>query len=174
VVVSRADPASVAIGEQLLAIAGWERTTDETRPDSAGGGTVYRTPGFCLREFEALHLELDRVADAFADPAFVVFVSKHAGETGKFLSAHHTGNFGPAEAGGLAGAFAQACPNAHSCVVSALSEYAPPAYDVGMECTHHGPTEVGCPSLFVELGSSAAEWNDPAGARAVARAVLDL
>lgn len=174
IVVSRADAASVAIGEQLRAVADWNRTTDETRPDTAGGGTVWRTSGFELREFDALHLELDRVADAFADPAFVVFVSKHAGDTGKFLSAHHTGNFGPAEAGGVAGAFAEACPNVHSRVVVALSEYAPPTYDVGMECTHHGPTEVGRPSLFVELGSSEAEWNDPAGARAVARAVLDL
>ncbi|MDZ7746956.1 MAG: D-aminoacyl-tRNA deacylase [Halobacteriales archaeon] len=29
------------------------------------------------------------------------------------------------------------------------------------------------PSLFVELGSDDAQWDDPAGARAVARAILD-
>jgi D-aminoacyl-tRNA deacylase len=43
-----------------------------------------------------------------------------------------------------------------------------------MECTHHGPTDVGAPSMFVEVGSSEPEWADPEAARAVARAILDL
>ena len=104
----------------------------------------------------------------------MAFVSKHAGDTGRLLTAHHTGNFGPAEAGGADGEFAEACPNAHSHVLASLAEHAPANYEVGMECTHHGPTAVGAPSMFVELGSSESEWTDPAGARAVARAVLDL
>jgi len=33
---------------------------------------------------------------------------------------------------------------------------------------------VGCPSLFAELGSDEQQWDDPAGAEAVARAILDL
>ena len=173
IVVSRADPASVHIGEHLLELADWERVVDDGRPDGEGGGTVYRTPGFERREFDALHLDLEDVADAFTDPALVVFASKHAGDTGPLLTAHHTGNFGPADHGGADGAFATACPNAQARVLDALSEHAPAEYDVGMECTHHGPTDVGAPSMFVELGSSAAEWNDPAGARAVARAILD-
>ncbi|WP_049903587.1 D-aminoacyl-tRNA deacylase [Halococcus agarilyticus] len=174
IVVSRADPASVHIGEQLLDLADWEHTVDDTRSDAAGGGAVYRTSGFELREFDGLHLDLEGVADAFVDPASVVFASKHAGDTGPLLTAHHTGNFGPADHGGADGAFASTCANAQARVLDALSEHAPSGYDVGMECTHHGPTDVGAPSMFVELGSSAAEWDDPEGARAVARAILDL
>ena len=104
----------------------------------------------------------------------MVFASKHAGDTGRFLTAHHTGNFGLAEFGGEANAFAEAAPNVHARVLRTLTNHAPENYDVGMECTHHGPTDVGCPSLFVELGSSEEEWKDPAGARAVAKAILDL
>jgi D-aminoacyl-tRNA deacylase len=174
IVVSRADRASSHIGEHLRDLTDWTTEEDETRAESDGGGTVFRTTGFELREFDALHLEIEGIAEAFDGPDLVVFASKHAGDTGRFLTAHHTGNFGPAEFGGEANAFAEAAPNVHTRVVRALTEHAPANYDVGMECTHHGPTDVGRPSLFVELGSSEEEWNDPAGARAVAKAILDL
>jgi D-aminoacyl-tRNA deacylase len=59
-------------------------------------------------------------------------------------------------------------------VLDALAEHAPASYDVGMECTHHGPTEIEVPSMFVELGSGPEEWADDAGAEAVAHAILDL
>jgi D-aminoacyl-tRNA deacylase len=173
IVVSRADEASVHIGEQLLAVAEWTESVDDSRSDADGGGTVYRTDGAQLREFEERHLELERAADAFGDPDLLLFASKHAGETGELLTAHHTGNFGEAEYGGESGHFARAAPQAHRAVIDALAEHAPETYDVGMECTHHGPTEVGVPSMFVEVGSAEPQWRDPAAARAVARAILD-
>lgn len=181
IVVSRADSASVHIGEHLLDITDWETLEDDSHPNAEGGGTVYRAPGFELREFDALHLDLEGVGEVFADSRternaleFVVFASRHAGDTGPLLTAHHTGNFGPAEFGGHTGKLAEACPNAHARVLAALTEHAPGDYDLGMECTHHGPSRVGAPSMFVELGSSEEEWNDSRGARAVARAILDL
>jgi D-aminoacyl-tRNA deacylase len=174
IVVSRADEASVHIGEQLRSVADWTETRDAGRPDGEGGGTVYRTRGAELREFDALHLELSGVAAAFDGPDLVVFASRHAGETDELLTAHHTGNFGDAEYGGEAGRFARACPNAHSAVIEALAEHAPEAYEVGMECTHHGPTDVGAPSMFVEVGSAEPQWEDPEAARAAARAILEI
>jgi D-aminoacyl-tRNA deacylase len=174
IVVSRADSASTHIGEHLREVADWERHEDDTRSDGAGGGVVYRTEGASLREFDPLHLDLERPAEAFADPTLVVFASRHSGETGPLLTAHHTGNIGPAAHGGDPNDLARACPNAHARVLDALAEHAPEGYEVGMECTHHGPTEVGAPSMFVEVGSSDPQWDDPAAARAVARAILDL
>ncbi|WP_435361100.1 D-aminoacyl-tRNA deacylase [Haloarchaeobius sp. DFWS5] len=174
IVVSCADSASEHIGEHLLDLADWDRHEDESLADADGGGTVYRTDGFELREFDGLHLELDDVADAFDDPDFLVFASRHAGDTGALLTAHFTGNFGPAEYGGADDALAETCPNAHAELVAAFDRHAPDEYEVGMECTHHGPSSVGVPSMFVELGSDEEQWSDPAGARAVARAILDL
>ncbi|MFW6435627.1 MAG: D-aminoacyl-tRNA deacylase, partial [Halovenus sp.] len=55
-----------------------------------------------------------------------------------------------------------------------LADHAPDGYEVGMECTHHGPSDVGVPSMFIELGSDEQQWDDPAGARAVAQAILDI
>ena len=174
-VVSRADSASVAIGEALRSLVEWETWTDPARSDADGGGTYYCHGDFELREFDEWHLELDGVAGAFSEPPeFVAFLSRHAGETGPLLTAHFTGNFGPAEYGGEPGELSRACPNVQRAVVEAFDRHAPDGYEVGIECTHHGPSDVGAPSLFVELGSSESEWEDPDGARAVARAVLEL
>ncbi|WP_248516854.1 D-aminoacyl-tRNA deacylase [Salinarchaeum laminariae] len=174
IVESRADDASERICEQLRRIGEFEERTDTDLPEAAGGGTVYRSEAFELRSFDDLHLELDDVAETFDDPAFLVFASRHAGDTGPLLSAHVTGNFGDAEYGGANRSLARAPPNALAAVVDRLAVHAPEAYDVSLECTHHGPTEVGAPSMFVELGSGPDEWTDDAGAAAVARAILDL
>jgi len=173
VVVSRADEASVAIGDQLRELADWRPVDDPDRPDGKGA-TGYRTDGVTVREFETLHLHLERPAAAFEDPDLLVFASRHSGETGPLLTAHHTGNLGPAEHGGDPDSLARAAPNAHDRVIDALSEHAPAGYEVGTECTHHGPTDVGAPSLFVEVGSGPDQWADPEAARAVARATLAL
>ncbi|WP_280536700.1 D-aminoacyl-tRNA deacylase [Halopenitus sp. POP-27] len=202
IVVSRADRASEHIGDRLLELDDWDACVDESRPDADGGGTVYRRPGAELRTFEDLHIHLDDPTPAFGsvtsaveavdgsttalpedrepglladrEPELLVFVSRHAGETGPLLTAHFTGNFGPAEYGGDDGALARAAPAAQKRLVAGFTEHAPADYDVGIECTHHGPSETAVPSLFAELGSDDEQWDDPAGARAVARAVSDL
>jgi D-aminoacyl-tRNA deacylase len=175
IVVSRADSASVHVGEHLRDLADWTASEDGSRPDAEGGGRYHTAPGAELRAFDDLHLHLERPAEAFSErPALLVFVSRHAGDTGALLTAHTTGNFGPADYGGEPNALARAAPNALARIHEAFERYAPEGYDVGMECTHHGPTEVGAPSLFAELGSGEAQWEDPAGAEAVARAVLEL
>jgi len=185
IVVSRADEASEHVGERLRALADWAEREDATRPDAEGGGnatrpdaegggTYYAREGVELRTFEDLHLHLQDAAAAFTDPDLLAFVSRHAGETGALLTAHFTGNVGPAEYGGADGELARAAPNAGDRALASLREHAPDGYDVTMECTHHGPSRVGVSSLFVEVGSAEPQWRDPEAADAVARATLDL
>lgn len=164
IVVSRDDRASEHIGDALLDMADWTERDED----------VYEREGFELRVYDDLHLHLENVANDFTNPDVLVFVSRHSGETGALLSAHFTGNFGEAAYGGTARRLAPACPNAQHAVIDALETNAPDEYDVTLECTHHGPSDPGAPSMFVELGSGDEQWDDPAGARAVARAVLDL
>ncbi len=173
VLVSRPNRASEHVGEHLLDLADWEKQVDESLPDGEGGDTYYQLAGVEMRTFDELHLRIEDAADAFNDPDLLFFPSSHAGDTGPLLTAHCTGNFGSAEYGGRDGDLAEHAPNALTAIVEAFDEHAPDGYDVGMECTHHGPSRVGCPSLFVELGSGEQEWNDAEGARAVARAILD-
>ncbi|RQG91473.1 hypothetical protein EA462_05790 [Natrarchaeobius halalkaliphilus] len=175
IVESRADRASVHICDELRDLVDWTERTDDGRPDADGGGTYYRTDRMELRSFDDFHLDLERPDSAFeCDPDLLAFASRHSGDTGALLTGHFTGNFGPAEFGGDTNAVATACPNALVRLLETFDEHAPDGYDVGMECTHHGPTDVGCPSLFAELGSGDEQWDDPAGSRAVARAILKL
>ncbi|ERG88390.1 MAG: uncharacterized protein conserved in archaea [halophilic archaeon J07HX5] len=165
IVVSTADEASVAIGDQLRAVADWTAHADGH----------YRTDGAELVVVDQLHIELETPATLFSTPpALVAFASRHSGETGQLLTAHHTGNIGPAEYGGDPNTLARAAPAAHASALAALDEHAPAEYDVGAECTHHGPSTVGAPSLFVEVGSGPDQWTADAPARAVARAILSL
>ncbi|MFB6173126.1 MAG: D-aminoacyl-tRNA deacylase [Halobacteriales archaeon] len=168
IVASRADEASEHVRERLLERADWE-----TRRD-ADGGIYHVREGFELRTFEDLHLHLSEPDAAFEDPDVLVFASRHAGETGPLLTAHFPGNFGPAEFGGEDHSLARACPGAHRRVLGALAGHAPEGYEVGMECTHHGPSAVETPCMFVEVGSGEEQWRDPAAAGAVADAILAL
>jgi D-aminoacyl-tRNA deacylase len=174
IVVSRADAASEHIGEKLLEVADWTERTDDTTPLDHGGGTYYTREGMELRFFADRHIDATGLAGPFDDPDLLVVASKHAGDTGRLLTVHPTGNFGSADYGGEADALARAAPNAQKRALEALARHAPAGYETGIECTHHGPTDLDVPSMFVELGSSEAEWADPAGAEAVARAILDL
>ena len=47
-------------------------------------------------------------------------------------------------------------------------------YQVSMESTHHGPTNLGIPSIYVEIGSGPEQWDDLEAGVAVASAILDF
>lgn len=172
IVASRADAASMAIRDALLDRENWTRERDNDRPAGAGGGDVYRTEELVLRTFDELHLELQSVGGVFRSPDAIVFVSRHAGETGPLLSTHVPGNVGEAAYGGSAHTLPQAAPGLMKRVFRGLQRHRPATYDVAIECTHHGPSAVGAPTLFVEIGSGPAEWTDRSAATAVAAALL--
>jgi len=46
------------------------------------------------------------------------------------------------------------------------------SFEVTLEATHHGPTGMKVPLLFVEIGSSLKEWRNAKAGRAVASAVM--
>ncbi|UIP00214.1 hypothetical protein Hbl1158_02260 [Halobaculum sp. CBA1158] len=201
IVVSRADRASTHIAERLLALADWTERTDDDRADADGGGTYHTLDpatateavadadrdgavavdtGDCptrfeLRVFDELHIRLGDPTPAFSErPDYLVFVSRHAGDTGPLLTCHFTGNLGEAEYGGESRSLAPTCPGVQRALVAGFDDHAPEGYEVAIEGTHHGPTDLATPAVFAELGSDDEQWDDPAGATAVARAVLDL
>ncbi len=133
----------------------------------------YRLDGAELVVVDNIHLALTAVQDHFeTDPSWIAIVSKHAGDTGSLLTAHFPGNVGDADFGGTAMTLPPACPHALSAYVEALIERRPPDFEVGIECTHHGPTDSTVPLMFVEIGSDELQWRNTEAARAVASAVL--
>jgi D-aminoacyl-tRNA deacylase len=83
-----------------------------------------------------------------------------------------TGNLAGAELGGKPRSLPPSCPSFMQAVLRELRRRVPPGYAVSYEVTHHGPTELGTPSFFVEIGSTAPEWADPRAGRAVAESIL--
>lgn len=168
ILASRADDASVAIAEAVLAEAG------VSIPDGALDRR-YRLPDAELVVVDDLHIELDAVDGRFeGSPTWIGVVSRHQGETDAILTAHFPGNVADADFGGRSRTVPPACPAALDAYLDAVAGVAPPGYDVALECTHHGPTDCATPIMFVEIGSSPAEWADPAAAGAVADALWSV
>lgn len=108
----------------------------------------------------------------------IVVLSKHSSESGKpSLTVHPTGNPGPTAAlGGSPSKLSTATPVLMSLIVRRLTIEASQAgvtnVYVGLEATHHGPTELENPICFVEIGSSPDQWSRTDLHRVVANAVL--
>jgi D-aminoacyl-tRNA deacylase len=95
------------------------------------------------------------------------------------LLVHCTGNWtGEAKLGGkpyeLAVAPASAMREAIRELAKQKKELSLGNYEVTIECTHHGPTSMSTPLLFVELGSDKDHWVDEVAATAVAKAVYKV
>lgn len=104
----------------------------------------------------------------------VIIVSRHESRSGmKTLTVHAPGNLGEALFGGeprkLAVAHAQRMKTALIELKTAVTELNL-NYEVTLEATHHGPTDIQKPILFVEVGSSKSQWTDGKAVEAAARA----
>lgn len=108
----------------------------------------------------------------------IVFLSKHKSRSEtKALTVHPTGNYADADYGGLPQSLPVPAPLEMKKLLLAMDRLnieTELGYDVTLEVTHHGPTELETPSLFVEIGSTEKEWADPAPGTIVAKAVLSL
>jgi len=160
---SRQDPAGLLIRDQLkelLPCLGPE-------PVTIAGHRISH------REFGERLIYADRF-DSGTDADLILFLSRHSSENPvPVLTTHVRGNFRDAMLGGKKGALAPAAPPVMQAVLRALKRNAPAGYRVAYEVTHHGPTELGIPSCFVEIGSMETEWRDPAAGKAVAQSVLE-
>ena len=116
------------------------------------------------------HVETDGVytdqLDQDLELDAVIFASRHRSESGEpALTVHWTGNStSHADFGGNPKSLAFTDPSRSRAALLALDaarEFSKLNYTVTLEATHHGPTELGIPTLFVEVGSTEREWNDP-------------
>lgn len=117
---------------------------------------------------------LDRLFDA----EFFIVVSRHSATSGvRSLTVHHTGNpTARAEYGGRPRELSVANPPVSLSILRSLSMLARDrgfsGVEVTYEVTHHGPTGVGRPLSFAEIGSSPSEWTHRPYQEALAEAVL--
>ena len=109
---------------------------------------------------------IEEVADFFVVP------STHRSESGQSsLTIHATGNWGKADFGGREHELDYTWPAAIRVGLKSMKEANVPGYEVAMEVTHHGPTTIGKPLVFIEIGSGEAQWKDRKAGKAVADAI---
>jgi D-aminoacyl-tRNA deacylase len=128
---------------------------------------------FITLEEEAVYSQT--LLESFPSAEFVIFLSRHSSKSGTpTLSVHTPGNFGLAELGGLPRTLSVAPAKAMRDALLTLNRFKENLslrYEVSYECTHHGPS-FSIPVMFVELGSSMAQWNDNVAASVVAQAAV--
>lgn len=156
------------IRENLIALRDWEHD-----------GEVYETDRFRIVTVEKLHIFCDHIDSELERRGLptdmIIFASKHKSDNGQRLfSAHFTGNVGDAKFGGNPRELAPAAPQALKSFLHSMRDLAADTgYKVSMESTHHGPTALSVPSIYVEIGSGEAEWVDSDAGRIVASAILN-
>lgn len=149
----------------------------EEREGAAGRGRLYRGPRYDVLVSDGPVVSADWLGAGSGEGwgerySGFVFLSRHAAKSGvPALTCHSTGNFGPAALGGRDGQVAVPYPEMHGEFMRRL--YAERArfggFEITIEATHHGPTDLERPSVFVEVGTTEAQWTDDALCGAVAR-----
>lgn len=180
IICSAPDLASQNIKTHLLTLREWKKLE---LPENSGFSAACESLDgkFRLVEIEEMHVfqdGLDKNLDNAGFPAsLIIFASKHRSkEEINSLTVHCTGNpSGEARLGGRPKELAVSSPAAMKSVLKEMKRLAEEKglkYDVTLEVTHHGPTELSVPSLYAEIGSTEVQWKDPEAGEVAAKAIL--
>ena len=171
---STRDIAGVNIAKNLLQLYPFAKTkqTYQENPIYLSEINGKQISFITLKE-EAVNAQ--NLQEDFPSAQLIVFISRHSSQSGiPTLSVHTPGNFAEAQLGGLPRTVSVSPATAMSDALKTLLHYKEELslnYEVSYECTHHGPS-LNVPTMFVELGSSPAQWNDSKAAEAVAHSAM--
>jgi len=180
IISSAPDLASQNIKAHLLSLEEWE-ILELPKNSGFSAARESRDGKFRLIEIEEMHIfqdGLDRRLENIGLPAsLIIFASKHRSkEEISSLTVHCTGNpSDEARLGGCPKSLAVSSPAAMKSILmemKRLVEQKDLKYDVTLEVTHHGPTELSVPSLYTEIGSTELQWKDPDAGEVAAKAIL--
>ncbi|MFA6213653.1 MAG: D-aminoacyl-tRNA deacylase [Candidatus Micrarchaeia archaeon] len=162
VVIASENPASLNIKEALLSLA----------PQlEQQGKTFWSSQAFDMAEYGGRIVDIVPAHDAEC----YIFASTHRSESSKpCFTAHTPGNWGAAGLGGMPRTLNFASAARLSAAIKkmkALSGASSLKWEVSMEADHHGPT-LPRPALFVEIGSSEAEWGNREAGMVCAQGVI--
>lgn len=125
-------------------------------------GSVYKGELFDLALLDTPVISADWLESKFDYDGFV-FLSRHAAKSGVLaLTCHSTGNFDEAALGGHPRQVAVPFPSLQKRYFANLWKEHDrfTNFDITLEATHHGPTALSKPSIFVEVGTTPLQWND--------------
>jgi D-aminoacyl-tRNA deacylase len=123
-------------------------------------------------------LTSEKINDLYSGADVFIFLSKHRSNSSiPTLTCHFTGNFSADNSyGGNPREIAISYPSLLKAYLKAITaaRQRVPEYEVIIEATHHGPTSLNKPVLFVELGSSEKQWADENAASVICDTLLDI
>lgn len=165
------DPASSNIAQRLCEDHGFESTEVILL-----GKPVYQKDSILLVTIDT---EIVRPPDldSYFNPLAYVFLSRHRAESGiPSLTAHTTGNFkDEAILGGKPREVGRVNPDLLKNYMLSLEKRRDEleGLQITLEATHHGPTSLLRPVLFVEIGSAEENWKDERIGGVVADALME-
>lgn len=136
---------------------------------------AYQKDDFLLVTLNSDVIPIEHVNRHFEDkpPEIYIVASSHRSEGGiKLLSCHSPGNWLDAGMGGNDEELAVAPALYLRNMLKELKRYPDEEYNKSYEVTHHGPSSMNAPIMFVEVGASETEWNDMDAVRFVCRCIL--
>jgi len=135
---------------------------------------VFHGKNFDLAIISTPSISADWLEEKFHYDGFI-FLSKHASESGTLaLTCHSTGNFDIASFGGNPKQIAIPHPNFQKTYLKNLSNghESFPDFQITIEATHHGPTSLEKPCIFIEIGTTEKQWNDTELCNSVSKVIL--
>jgi D-aminoacyl-tRNA deacylase len=141
--------------------------------DMTQDGDVFRGKYYDLVIIPTPAISADWLEEKYDYDGFV-FLSKHAAESGVLaLTCHCTGNFSDAKFGGNNRQVAIPHPHIQKAYLQTLRENQShfSEFQITIEATHHGPTALRKPSIFIEIGTTEKQWTDVSLCNSVASLV---
>ena len=177
-VYSTEDPAGAGAAEALRGLLGGGACGD---PVPGAAACTELPGGHVLVGFPGDTTGYEWLAERLPGLDAYIVLSRHASTSGKpTLSLHYPGNPGPEAAlGGRPRELAYTWPRLFALLATLYHREATERgllgdYSFSLEATHHGPTSVPKPVIFIEIGSTPDRWRDPRAHEAMAAAVAEL
>ncbi len=125
-------------------------------------GDIFRGEYYDLVIISTPVISADWLEEKYDYDGFI-FLSKHAAESGVLaLTCHSTGNFSDAKFGGNNRQVAIPKPDLQKIYLQTLKKNQShfSEFQITIEATHHGPTALTKPSIFIEIGTTEKQWTD--------------
>ena len=139
-------------------------------------GDIFRGKYYDLIIISTPTISADWLEEKYDYDGFV-FLSKHAAESDVLaLTCHSTGNFSESKFGGNDRQIAVPHPYLQKAYLQRLKKNASHFSDfqITIEATHHGPTALTKPTIFIEIGTTEKQWTDVSLCNSVAALVHDV
>lgn len=171
-VCSRQDLASSTISNCLIEKYGFTEMPEENTSFSST-----RYPDIVLHISKNSLLYLDNLDEKYPNTSCYIFLSQHRSQANiPALTCHSTGNFSNNDFGGKEKELGICYPWIQKQYLIELNKKKDtvPKYDIIIESTHHGPTSLKRPILFVEIGSTKEQWTDKNAADTVCSSLFTV